>query len=58
MQIGNPITLTIVAILNTDVEGVMHNAMRTRRMEGEWYDFTPDELDTLIDSYGMERSTT
>ena len=53
LQGGNPVKLEIVAVLDADVERVLHKALARHQEIGEWYTLTPEKVRAIISLYGM-----
>lgn len=47
--------LEVIQVCENDIEQKMHDMFFTKRMEGEWFDLTDEDLEIMIEKYGFRR---
>lgn len=47
--------LEVVQVCEDDIEQKMHDTFFTKRMEGEWFSLTDEELEVMVEKYGFRK---
>jgi hypothetical protein len=51
-KVGNP-TIQIIAILDKNIESLLHNKYSSSRVTGEWFKLSDDDILDIMNDYGF-----
>lgn len=55
---GEKPTITMFAVCENDVEKKLHVKYADKRIRGEWFDLTQEDIDNIVNEYGFELQAT